>query len=149
MIAAILPFASKLLDKVWPDPATKAEAEAKLLELAQTGELAKMANDTELTKAFLADTQSAREREAAIATSDSAPFINKVIVPYLAIGILASTFALFAMLMFAEVKPDSKDILIYILGVLSALSTQVVAYFFGSSDGSKSKDAQIQAMVKK
>jgi hypothetical protein len=51
MIAAILPFATKLLDKVWPDPATKAEAEAKLLELAQTGELAKMANETELFKA--------------------------------------------------------------------------------------------------
>lgn len=50
MIDLILPFAGKLLDKFFPDPAQKAEAQMKLMELAQNGELAKMANDTEIYK---------------------------------------------------------------------------------------------------
>lgn len=148
MIQALLPFANQLLEKFFPDPQAKAEASLKLQELAQSGELAKMANDTELVKSYLVDTQSARSREAEIATSKDAPFINKVIVPYLAVGILGATFILFGLLMFAEVKPESKDILIYILGVLSALATQVVAYYFGSSDGSKTKDEHIKGLIK-
>ena len=36
---AILDIGSKLIDKVWPDPAQKAEAQAKLLTLQQNGEL--------------------------------------------------------------------------------------------------------------
>ena len=50
MIELLLPFAGKILDKFFPDPAQKAEAQVKLLELAQSGELARMANDTELFK---------------------------------------------------------------------------------------------------
>lgn len=36
---AILEIGSKILDKVFPDPAQKAEAQAKLLQLQQAGEL--------------------------------------------------------------------------------------------------------------
>jgi len=50
MINVLLPFAGKLLDKFFPDPAQKAEAQVKLMELAQNGELAKLANETEVYK---------------------------------------------------------------------------------------------------
>lgn len=36
---AIFEIGSKILDKVFPDPAAKAEAQAKLLQLQQSGEL--------------------------------------------------------------------------------------------------------------
>jgi len=39
---AILDIGSKILDKVFPDPAQKAEAQAKLLSLQQSGELKEM-----------------------------------------------------------------------------------------------------------
>ena len=38
-----------------------------------------------------------------------------------------------------KINPEMKDIVIYILGALTTISTQVVAYFFGSSKGSSDK----------
>jgi len=50
----IIGVGMKILDKVIPDPAAKAEAQAKLVELQQQGRLAELAADTaeaqELTK---------------------------------------------------------------------------------------------------
>ena len=86
------------------------------------------------------DRDSARNREIEIATSEKAPYINKVVTPYLALGVVGLSFVLFSILIFVEVKPEAKDILIYILGVLSAAVTQILSYYFGSSQGSKDKD---------
>lgn len=96
-------------------------------------------------KAILADKDSARKREMAVVSSDSAPFINKVVTPALALGVTGLSFILFAVLIFVEVKPEAKDILIYILGVLSAAVTQILSYYFGSSIGSKDKDEQLKS----
>jgi hypothetical protein len=40
-------------------------------------------------------------------------------------------------------KSGVKDIVIYILGALTTISTQVAAYFFGSSQGSKDKQKSL------
>ena len=98
----------------------------------------------------LKDTDSARDREIQIATSDKAPLLNKVITPILALALLLITFALFAVVMFDHSPVDStrKDILIYILGVLSAISTQIVSYYFGSSQGSKDKSEALEKALK-
>lgn len=94
------------------------------------------------------DRDSARNREAMIATSDKAPTLNKIVTPVLALGVTLLSFALFAILIFVEVKPEAKDILIYILGVLSAAVTQILSYYFGSSAGSKEKDDKLKGLVK-
>lgn len=97
----------------------------------------------------LKDTDSARDREVQIATSDKAPLLNKIVTPVLALGLLTLTFILFGIVMFdnSPVEASRKDILIYILGVLSAISTQIVSYYFGSSQSSKDKtDALKEAM---
>lgn len=101
-------------------------------------------------EARLKDVDSARDREVAIATSDKAPLINKVITPVLALSILLLTFILFGVVMFDNSPVDStrKDILIYVLGVLSAISTQIVSYYFGSSQGSKDKADQLKEAMK-
>ena len=85
------------------------------------------------------DRSSARQHEVDLATSENAPLINKIITPLLAIFVMVCSFILFAILIFVEVKPEAKDILIYILGVLSAADTQILSYYFGSSQGSKDK----------
>jgi energy-converting hydrogenase Eha subunit A len=85
------------------------------------------------------DRASAREREIQISTNDKAPLINKIVTPVLALGVVSLAFALFGVLLFIEVKPEAKDILIYVLGVLSAAVTQILSYYFGSSQGSKDK----------
>ncbi len=94
------------------------------------------------------DRDSARSREAAIATSAAAPTLNKIVTPVLALGVVTLSFVLFAILIFVEVKQEAKDILIYILGVLSAAVTQILSYYFGSSQGSKDKSDEIKALKK-
>jgi hypothetical protein len=98
----------------------------------------------------LKDTDSAREREVAIATSDKAPLLNKIVTPVLALSILLLTFVLFGVVMFdnTPVETSRKDILIYVLGVLSAIATQIVSYYFGSSQGSKEKSDQLKEAMK-
>lgn len=105
--------------------------------------------DLEYAKLDAADRDSARNRETAIATNEHAPTINKIVTPVLALGVVSLSFVLFAVLIFVEVKPDAKDILIYILGVLSAAVTQILSYYFGSSQGSKDKSAEIEGMLRK
>jgi hypothetical protein len=75
------------------------------------------------------------------------PLINKIITPALAIFVVLASFILFAILIFVDVRPEAKDILIYILGVLSAAVTQILSYYFGSSQGSKDK-SELMALKK-
>ena len=106
--------------------------------------------DLQELEMYLKDTDSARDREIQIATSDKAPLLNKIITPILALSILILTFIIFGVVMFDNNPVDStrKDILIYILGVLSAISTQIVSYYFGSSQGSKDKADQLKQVLK-
>lgn len=87
MIELLLPFAGKILDKFFPDPAQKAEAQVKLLELAQSGELAKMANDTEL---FKAEQDNLTSRLVADMSSDS--WLSKNIRPMTLVAIFTGYF---------------------------------------------------------
>jgi len=95
----------------------------------------------------LADKASARAREVAITNSANAPLLNKIVTPALALGVVGLSFALFAVLIFVEVKTEAKDILIYILGVLSAAVTQILSYYFGSSQGSKDKEEKLSGFM--
>lgn len=142
---------SKIIERIWPDPAQAQAAKLELAKMAESGELARMANESEVVKAYMADTQSARDREAKIATSAEAPLINKVIGPYLAIGIIGSAVILFICMIFGvdeSLGTSQKEIMLYILGVLSSLCTQVVSYFFGSSRGDAAKDQHLREIMK-
>jgi hypothetical protein len=88
----------------------------------------------------LSDTKDARAMASAVQTSANASRLSKNIGPYLALGTTLLTFALFFALIFGYVgKGDTKDIVLYILGVLSAIVTQVFSFYFGSSQGSRDK----------
>jgi len=143
---AILKIGEKVLDRVMPDPAAKAEAQAKLMELAQKGELANLQAEVDFAKIDAGDRDSARHRESEMAKADVWD-LTKNINTILAIGVISLSFVLFAVLMTIEVKSMAKDILIYILGVLSAALTQILSFYFGSSQGSKNKQAEIDKMM--
>jgi hypothetical protein len=140
--AALLSIGEKVLDKVIPDPNAKAEAQAKLMEMAQKGQLAEL-------EAMGKEMESARNREIQIATSDAAPLLNKIVTPVLALGTVSLTFILFGVIIFTDVDADSKDILIYVLGALTSAVTMVLGYYFGSSAGSKEKSSQIDDLLGK
>jgi hypothetical protein len=140
-IAALLSIGEKVLDKVIPDPGAKAEAQAKLMEMAQKGELVELEFQAK-------EMASARDREVQIATSEFAPTLNKIVTPILALGTVALTFMLYAVIIFVDVDEQSKDILIYVLGALTSAVTMVLGYYFGSSAGSKEKDQKIKDLMK-
>jgi len=141
-IAALLSIGEKVLDKVLPDPEAKAKAQATLMEMAQKGQLAEL-------EAHVKEMDSARKREIEIATSEFAPTINKIVTPVLALGTVGLTFLLFGIIVFADVKPEAKDIIIYVLGALTSAVTMVLGYYFGSSAGSKEKSLQLDEILDK
>ena len=138
---AILSIGEKVLDRVMPDPEAAAKAKLDLAKLAQEGQL----KEVEL---YAKDLDSARQREAQIAMSEYAPLINKIITPVLALSVTGLSFTLFVVIIFVDVTPEGKDILIYVLGVLSALVTQIASYYFGSSMGSKDKAEELRKTLK-
>jgi hypothetical protein len=94
---------------------------------------------------FMAEQQgkemaNARQREIDLASDERVPMMVKIVVPVLALGVTGFSFLLFALLIFVDVKPENKDILIYVLGSLTGAVTMVLGYYFGSSLGSKDKD---------
>jgi hypothetical protein len=56
-VTEVLSIGSKLIDRLWPDPAQAAQAKLKMLDLQQTGELAQLTATTELAKAQAAINQ--------------------------------------------------------------------------------------------
>lgn len=92
MLDVLLPFAGKLLDKFFPDPEQKAKAQLQLAELAQSGELAKMANETEVYKI---EQENVSSRWSADMSSDS--WLSKNIRPMALIAIFVAYF-LFTMM---------------------------------------------------
>ena len=50
LLESLLGIGGKLIDKLIPDPAAKAQAQLELAKMAQDGELARMANETDIYK---------------------------------------------------------------------------------------------------
>lgn len=121
---------------------------------------AKLQHDIELAtlsekekEALYGDIKSARENQTQVQESAYASWLAKNIQPILAFGIIGLTFWLYWYIIFGghntlKEQPEMKDIIVYILGALTTVSTQVAAYFFGSSLGSTEKNKAIIDMAK-
>ena len=120
MIAALLPLAGKLIDKLLPDPAQKAEAHLKLAELAHNGELARMANETELYKT---EQDNLSARHTADMASDS--WLSKNIRPMTLIAIFVGYFV-FAMM--SAYGYNANESYVTLLGQWGML---VMSFYFG------------------
>ena len=104
--------------------------------------------DLEFAKIDAADRDSARNREIEIAKSD-VHFITKNITSLLAIGILFGAMVIALLVFFVDFPDSQENILIFVLGSLFSIATQVVSYYFGSSQGSKDKAKDLEGLMKK
>ena len=115
-IAALLDVGMKVLDKVLPDPAAKAQAQLALMEASQKGELANLQADMqeqiELTKRLEADM-----------ASDS--WLSKNIRPMTLIAILSGYF-IFAGLSAADIEVNKAYV--ELLGQWGML---IMSFYFG------------------
>lgn len=126
----IIGVGMKILDKVIPDPAAKAEAQAKLLELQQQGRLAELQADT-------AEAQELTKRQEADMASDS--WLSKNIRPMTLIAILAGYF-IFAMMSAFNMETNSKYV--ELLGQWGML---IMSFYFGGRTLEKIIDMKSKA----
>jgi hypothetical protein len=121
-LTAILDIGGKILDKVFPDPAQAEQAKLKLLEMQQSGELAKMAADT-------AEQQELTKRHVADMASDS--WLSKNIRPMMLIALFVAYvgFALASVFDF-----DTKTAYVDLLGQWGMLA---FGFYFGSRGAEK------------
>ena len=115
-LEAIFDIGNKLIDKLIPDPAAKAQAQQKLIELQQQGQLAELQADQteaqELTKRLQADMG-----------SDS--WLAKNIRPMTLIAILAGYFIFAFMSAFGM---DTNETYVQLLGQWGML---IISFYFG------------------
>jgi ABC-type siderophore export system fused ATPase/permease subunit len=143
----VIDSVSNVVDKFVQTKEEKAEAQLELQKVINNHLEVMEQEATKQLEIQQKEMESARNREIQIAVADKAPLINKIVTPILALSVVALTFILFYILMFKQVG-NEKDIIIYVLGVLSAVCTQVVSYYFGSSQGSAQKQSQIDKLIK-
>jgi len=141
----------KVLDNVVTTKEEKMQLENEIRksEMQFQLDLKKLSNEEQ--QMILGDISNARQREVQMLNSANATTINKNLMPIMAMGTIVIVLGLFYVLIFspAIIKSDSKDVIMYILGVLSAILTQVYGYYFGSSAGSAAKSRTIENMKDK
>ncbi len=119
-LAALLDVGGKLIDKLIPDPEAKAKAQLDLAKMAQDGELARMANETELYKS---EQNNLTDRLKADMGSDS--WLSKNIRPMTLLLILGGYFT-FAMM--SAFDYDTNKSYVELLGQWGML---VMSFYFG------------------
>jgi hypothetical protein len=102
ILDALLSVGGKLIDKLIPDPQAKAAAQLELAKLAQTGELASMANETEL---FKLEQTAVTDRWKSDMSSDS--WLSKNVRPMALIAIFTAYFIFTAMSAFGYNAQES------------------------------------------
>ena len=115
-IAALLDIGGKVIDRLIPDPAAKAQAQIELLKMQQEGRLAELTADSkeieELTKRLQADM-----------SSDS--WLSKNIRPMTLIAILSGYFIFAGMSAFGM---DTNSTYVQLLGQWGML---IMSFYFG------------------
>jgi hypothetical protein len=141
----------KVLDNVITTKEEKMQLENEIRksELQFQLDLKKLTNEEQ--QMMLGDISSARQREVQVQTSEKASWMAKNIQHAIAAGTTLITLLFFYILIFKpeSITSESKDIVLYILGVLSAILTQVYSYYFGSSAGSAAKSVTLAHMKEK
>lgn len=136
------------------DPANGSDEEKKELanELARATQMAALG--LQETQAYLADVASARANQYLVQESEHSSWLAKNAQALLAFCVTGSAFVLFTVVIVGSskggfVEGENKDIIIYILGALTTVATQVVSYYFGSSAGSADKSRALNAISMK
>lgn len=73
-LGSVFDFAGKVVDKLFPDPAQKAQAQLELFKMQQSGELAKLAAETDIAKAQIAVNQE-EAKSSSLFIAGGRPFI--------------------------------------------------------------------------
>ena len=140
-----------VLDKVITTKGEKMQLDNEIRKAEMQFQLDMAKLSVEEKQMVYSDIASARDMTTKIATSAEAPKLLKVTAPYLAFGTTLLTFGLFYVVLFRPdiIQDKNKDVIIYVLGVLSAIVTQIFSFYFGSSQGSSEKNKTLEDIYTK
>lgn len=127
----------------------KQELEAKIQEVLLTHDEKLKEIAQKEVEIYLKDVDSARNREIQISTSEKAPWLSKTILPILTYMVTLGFFGLLFYMLKYDIPDKNKDVLNIMLGSLGTAWITTIAYFFGSSQSSASKEKTINNLVKK
>ena len=132
-LEALLNVGGKLIDKLIPDPAAKAKAQLDLAQMAQDGELTKMANETKL---YETEQNNLSDRHKADMASDS--WLSKNIRP------LTLVYILVAYLLLAILDASVLDIADSFVELLGQWGMLVMSFYFGGRTLEKIMDMKVK-----
>jgi len=89
--------------------------------------------ELEYAKLDAADRDSARKNEAALATNENTPLLNKSVTPVLAIIVVIAWGLIQYHLLTHVVPTEMREIIIRVLGTLDGALVMVLSYYFGAS----------------
>ena len=89
--------------------------------------------ELEYAKLDAADRDSARKNEAALATNENTPLLNKSVTPVLAIVVVVAWGLIQYHLLTHVVPTEMREIIIRVLGTLDGALVMVLSYYFGAS----------------
>lgn len=140
-----------VLDKVVTTKEEKMQLEIEMRKSEMQFQLDMKKLSNEEQQMILGDISSARQREVQMMNSENATKLNRNLMPIMALGTIILVLSLFFVLVFTPtiIQSESKEIVMYILGVLSAVLSQVYGYYFGSSAGSAEKSRTLAGMQNK
>lgn len=141
----------KVLDNVITTKEEKMQLDLEMRKSEMQFQLDMKKLSNEEQQMILGDISSARQREVQMMTSENATRLNRNLMPIMALGTIILVLSLFFVLVFTPtiIHSESKEIVMYILGVLSAVLTQVYSYYFGSSAGSADKSKTLASLHSK
>lgn len=140
----VIDIAKTVTGKGTPDEAMAAiQADPAL---AMQFKVAVMATESDLEKAYLADRQSARARDVAIAQSGRANY-RADILAVLAVGALCLCVWIVAST--AGMPSGAREAIMFVAGVFAGCVRDVYGFEFGSSRGSKEKDEAMFRGIRK
>ncbi len=131
-----------LREAIAQDP--QAAAKIALAEMEFKLELQRL--DSDLTKSFLADVQSARDREIKIVQATGRRDLSTEVMAWL---IILGFFAVLITRMLIQIEPGQTENVGMLIGCLITMTTTIVAYKWGSSRGSAEKSAAISEAMRK
>lgn len=121
------------------------EIEAALAQNAEFQHQFRMqaaALDLEMERAYLADRSDARDMRLELARMGKTDWMMYGVGGVVVLGFVATVLTAFLV---SDLTPEQRNLVFSLAGLLGAMSSQVVSYFFGSSRGSSQKTAMMAA----
>ena len=138
----------KVLDNVITTKEEKQTLDNEIVKAEMQFQLDMQKLSLEEKQLVIGDMSNARSREVQMMSIEGNTKLNKNLMPFITIGTIILVFSLFYILIFkpSVIKGEGKEIVMYLLGILSAILTQIYGYYFGSSHSSANKQKTIEAM---